>query len=96
MARMRCPREGLRVCLRANPAGMMMYTHAGDPRSGDCGETVTVPVPGGRKTCMPGPGGGLVYVRWDSGHVAGVFKGHLVSGGGKALAGGKRRRKARR
>lgn len=66
-----CPREGLRVVFNANPASRALYGYR-VPRNGEGGRVTTVPVPGGRKTCMRGPGGGLVYVKWDSGFTTGV------------------------
>ena len=66
----RCPREGLRVRFNPNPVSLLMYSRP--PRRGATGSVTTVPLPGGRRTCMKGPGGGLVYVKWDDGSFQGV------------------------
>lgn len=66
----RCPPLGMAVRFTASPGALVMYSTP--PRIGQAGTVVTVPLPGGRKTCMRGPGGGLVYVRWDDGHTQGV------------------------
>jgi hypothetical protein len=64
---MRCPKEGLRVKFVPNPASLMLYSRTyGTPPKGATGSVTSIPVPGGKKTCMPGPGGGLVYVEWDN------------------------------
>lgn len=71
--RMKCPREGTKVVFKPNPASAMMYSREyGLPAVGETGAVTTVPLPGGRKTCMPGPGGGLVYVKWANGSTMGV------------------------
>lgn len=46
---------------------------------GDAGSVISLPFPGGSRTSLPGPRGGLVYVRWDTGVVEGVFRPDLVS-----------------
>lgn len=66
-----CPRVGARVKFVATAAARMFYD--GFPPPGAQGEVTTVPLPGGRKSCFPGPRGGMVYVKWDSGRVEGVF-----------------------
>jgi hypothetical protein len=71
------PREGTRVRFVANPASLMLYTRP--PRIGSTGLVTSVPLGGGRRsTYMPGPGGGLVYVRWDDGSTMGVSSNDLV------------------
>lgn len=66
MARQKCPRAGVKVTEAA---------------TGRTGVTTALPVGGGRKqTCMPGPGGGMVYVKWDDGSTHGVLKQELASG----------------
>lgn len=88
--RIGCPREGIRVCLRATPAALALYGKGG-PRDGECGTVRKVPVGFGRRTCMPGPGGGLVYVDWDRARFEGVFRQHLVAEkSGRALSRRKR------
>jgi len=59
-----------------NPASFALYRVA--PHVGATGVVVSVPLGGGRRsTTMPGPGGGLVYVRWTDGSVMGVAPGDL-------------------
>lgn len=71
------PTEGTRVRFVANPASLALYTRP--PKIGSTGSVTSVPLGGGRRsTYMPGPGGGLVYVRWDSGEVMGVSQSDLV------------------
>lgn len=60
-----CPREGTRVQFNPHPVSRRLYSRP-IPYAGEVGTIVTVPIPGGRKTCMRGPGGGLVYVKWPS------------------------------
>lgn len=80
--RMKCPREGTKVVFQPNPASLMMYSGSyGLPPVGATGTVTTVPLPGGRKTCMPGPGGGLVYVRWDDGSTFGVAPRDIAKAG---------------
>lgn len=57
-----------------NSASALAYREDARPVEGATGTIITVPVPGGRKTCMPGPGGGLVYVRWDDGRTFGASR----------------------
>lgn len=90
----KCPREGLRVRFEVNPAARMLYTRGTAPPPGTEGTIVTLPVPGGRRTCMPGPGGGLVYAAWDNWGTTGVFRAHAIRvDTGKSLAGARRRRR---
>ena len=70
---MRCPKAGTRVRFAPNPASMALYSRSYClPKAGEPGEVITIPTGSGRRTCMPGPGGGLVYVRWAGGCVVGV------------------------
>jgi len=63
------PRVGTRVRFEPTPVSLALYTQAPQPGS----EGSVVPMPGfPKQTFMPGPGGGLVYVRWDDGDVLGV------------------------
>jgi hypothetical protein len=71
MKRMKCPRVGTKVVFNPNPASMALYSGR-TPAPGSTGEVTTVPLPGGRKTCFPGPGGGLVYVDWPDVGTMGV------------------------
>ena len=104
MAYGKCPKEGIRVRFVPNPAAAMFYTGAHEPRRGEFGTTVALPVPGGKKTCMPGPRGGLVYVDWDGAGVSGAFKRDIEREDGFPLQGvgcglwkkTRRRSKARR
>ena len=52
----------------------MLYSDYPDPpRHGERGTVTSIPLGGGRsRTCMKGPGGGLVYVDWDRGGTFGV------------------------
>jgi hypothetical protein len=85
----------MRVCFVANPVARALYER-NVPQSGECGTVTTVPVPGGRRTCMPGPRGGLVYVDWDRSSTSGVFRVDLKrESTGKSLAGRRRLRRAR-
>lgn len=67
----RCPREGTRVVFNANPASRQLYSYK-VPKNGEGGSVVSIPLGGRRATCMRGPGGGLIYVKWDSGFTVGV------------------------
>lgn len=83
---MKAPREGTRVRFEPNPASYALYSNP--PKKMMTGTVETVPLPGGRKTYFPGPGGGLVYVKWDDGHHQGVSPIDLVLvSSGKHLAG---------
>lgn len=82
------PRVGTRVKFQPNPASMMMYSadHRKKlPDKGGEGTVTTVSVPGGKKHFMPGPGGGLVYVKWDQTGTIGVSPLDIVK-----VSGGKR------
>lgn len=94
----KCPREGTRVRFNANPAAMMLYRSGSPsaPRHGEEGSVTSIPVGRGSRTCMPGPGGGLVYVDWENAHTQGVFRNHLTNvRTGKTLAGARRRKRRR-
>ena len=62
--------SGTRVVVNANPASRTLYTDL--PADGE--EGVVTPVSFGttKRTFMPGPGGGLVYVKFDNGEFMGV------------------------
>jgi hypothetical protein len=63
---------GLRVVFRPNPVSRVLYGSA-VPASGTRGSVTSIPTAGGIRTWIHGPGGGLVYVRWDhDGSVCGV------------------------
>lgn len=55
---------GLRVVFTPNPASLVLYSYAVPPR-GTRGTVTSIPTAGGMRTFLPGPGVGLVYVRWD-------------------------------
>jgi hypothetical protein len=64
--------RGLRVVFGPNPVSRALYSYA-VPASGTRGTVTAVHTAGGLRTYMDGPGGGLVYVEWDSdGSVCGV------------------------
>jgi hypothetical protein len=95
----RCPPEGTRVVFGANPAAMMFYRPSRsvcEPRAGEHGTVTSLPTGRGRATCMGGPAGGLVYVNWDGGCVAGVFRPHLRKEKDGGLLGRARRDRRRR
>ena len=61
---------GTRVVVNANPASRALYDHL--PPDGSEGSVQAVAMPGGKKTYLPGPGGGLLYVSFDNGEFMGV------------------------
>jgi hypothetical protein len=67
----RCPREGMRVRFNPSGASRALYSYA-VPRHGEVGVVTSIALGRGRGTCMKGPGGGLVYVKWPSVGHAGV------------------------
>lgn len=69
--------EGGRVKLDLPHPGIRALYPYPLPAEGSMGTVVRVQVPGGRKTHMKGPGGGLVYVHWDTGETMGVAPQHL-------------------
>ena len=94
----RCPPAGKAVVFQPNPASYAIYSsrHRADlPAAGTRGMVATIPLPGGRKTCMHGPGGGLIYVRWPNGVTVGVSPRDLMSAG-SGLGGARRRRRRSR
>jgi len=64
------PRVGTRVVYQPNPISHTLYTKP--PRIGERGTVTTVALPGGRGRYIPGPGGGLLYVKWDRHGTMGV------------------------
>lgn len=82
---MRCPKEGTRVRFNPTPVSRALYSRAYClPKTGASGVVTSIPTGRGRRTCMPGPGGGLVYVAWDGGCTVGVssYDVEKVKGGG--------------
>lgn len=69
-----CPPEGTLVKFTPNPVSMVLYSKGHCAEPGEVGRVVSLPFPGSRRTCMPGPGGGLVYVRWASGCTQGTSR----------------------
>ena len=66
-------KEGTRVAFRPSPASRALYGYA-VPNDGEHGIVSPVSFGGAGRTVLPGPGGGLVYVRWDSGEFCGVSR----------------------
>lgn len=67
----RAPKEGTRVVFRPSGASLALYSHP--PQVGESGTVTSVASGRGKKrTFMPGPGGGLLYVRWDDSRFVGV------------------------
>jgi hypothetical protein len=67
---------GQRVRFEPNAVSMMLYPqsyHGKFPARGSLGKVTSVAFPGGkRRTSIPGPGGGLVYIAWDHGVTMGM------------------------
>jgi hypothetical protein len=64
--------RGLRVVFNPNPASRALYSYR-VPCPGTRGTVTTTRTAWGQRTYLVGPGGGLVYVRWDGdGLVCGV------------------------
>jgi len=67
------PRVGTRVVFDPYVVSMAMYPHKEKfPRRGEEGTVTTVPLPGGKSHYLLGPGGGLLYVKWDKAGTMGV------------------------
>jgi len=62
-------RKGTRVVFNASPGSLVLYRNP--PDIGEEGTVTTMPGFGTR-TFLPGPGGGLLYVRWDNSGTIGV------------------------
>lgn len=87
-------REGTRVRFEATPASLALYSSP--PKRFAEGTVTSVSVGGSKRTSLPGPGGGLLYVRWDDGSFQGVspldlvvlptFEANPAGGGGGMLA----------
>jgi hypothetical protein len=76
----RCPKPGTRVKFSGTPAAVAFYmsgTFAASPKIDEGGTVTEFPTPRGKASCMPGPGGGMVYVDWDKSGSFGVFRNHL-------------------
>lgn len=75
-------KEGDRVTFTPTPAALQLYTAGTYPPPGTSGSVTTVQVPGGgRRTTMPGPRGGMLYVKWDGWNTVGVFPVDVVREG---------------
>jgi hypothetical protein len=62
-------RKGTRVRFSAHPGSLVLYSH--HPEIGEEGTVGTMPG-FGKRTYLPGPGGGLLYVDWDQSGMIGV------------------------
>jgi hypothetical protein len=62
-------RQGTRVRFNASRASLVLYTRP--PEIGEEGTVGTMPG-FGKRTYLPGPGGGLLYVDWDNSGMIGV------------------------
>lgn len=62
-------RKGTRVRFAAHPGSLVLYSH--HPEIGEEGTVGTMPG-FGKRTYLPGPGGGLLYVDWDQSGMIGV------------------------
>lgn len=76
-------REGTRVFFEPTPVSYALYSKP--PRRGMAGTVTSVSFGGSRRTYLPGPGGGLVYVKWDDGSFQGVSSLDLVKLSGSKL-----------
>lgn len=74
--------EGTRVRFEPKPTSFALYESP--PAPGEEGTVVSVPVGRGKRTFVPGPGGGLVYVTWAKTGVMGVSPIDLVHAKGAA------------
>jgi hypothetical protein len=64
--------QGLRVIFSPNPVSRVMYSYP-VPDTGTRGTVTAARTASGLRTYVEGPGGGFVYVQWDSdGSVCGV------------------------
>ena len=57
--------QGLRVVFSPTPVSRLRYFRAPEPGTG--GTVTAARVDGELRTFLSGPGGGLVYVKWDRG-----------------------------
>jgi hypothetical protein len=62
-------RQGTRVRFNAHPGSLVLYSR--HPEIGEEGSVGTMPG-FGKRTYLPGPGGGLLYVNWDDSGMIGV------------------------
>jgi len=62
-------RKGARVTFNAHPGSLVLYSQ--HPELGEQGTVTTMPG-FGKRTYLPGPGGGLLYVDWDQAGTIGV------------------------
>ena len=61
---------GTRIVVQANPVSRVMYAYL--PPNGTAGTVTTVSLGAGQRSFLPGPGGGLLYVKFDDGHFQGI------------------------
>jgi hypothetical protein len=76
-------RQGTRVRFNAHPGSLVLYTH--HPEIGEEGSVTTMPG-FGKRTYLPGPGGGLLYVDWDQSGTIGVSPKDVEKANGKRFA----------
>ena len=57
------PRPGVKVRFEPTAASLALYSK--HPPVGDVGRVVQIPVGRRKAHYLPGPGGGLLYVRWE-------------------------------
>jgi hypothetical protein len=57
--------RGLRVVFSPDPLSLALYSYR-VPEAGTRGTVATAHTAGGLRTYFDGPGGGLVFVKWDA------------------------------
>lgn len=75
-------REGTRVQFKPSRASLALYSRP--PTPGTLGTVTYVNLGGTHRTSIPGPGGGIVYVKWDDGYTQGVSQLDVVKVSGRA------------
>ena len=78
-----CPRPGTKFMSQINPAAAMFYESPNNGKPYFYGNRVGVAVltnlgSGRQRTCLPGPRGGLVYLRYADGSYEGIFRNDLI------------------
>ena len=56
--------RGLRVVFSPNPVSLALYSYR-VPEAGARGSVTAAHTAGGPRTYLDGPGGGLIFVKWD-------------------------------
>lgn len=77
---------GTRVVVKASPSSRALYS-GGIPKDGTEGTVTPVSFGSHKRTSLPGPGGGLVYVKFDDGTFTGVSPIDLEKAPAKKKAG---------